>query len=485
MAYLNLHSPSRGSADCYLHAIEGVPLLSQGEINELAHALEVARVDLYRAIGRCPLLRTGAASVDWEDDAGGEDPIEDGTARADDELREKLEALAEVAARQAELTSKLARSRASAAQRGSLETLRTRVEMELREVIDALGPYEPTILALASRVRQLAERLEQTDAAIDRIRRELGVSSEQWPRLLQAAERPSSARRRARTSLPVDRAAWRQCQAELRAAQGARWAVANAWGGDLAELPELRQSIDRAQRRAERARQHLVEANQRLVVYYAKRMASPGVAFLDRVQEGNLGLMRAVDKYNFRLGYRFSTYASWWIRQAIMRAMPEQARTIRLPVHVMETARRVGKARHELEAALGREPTVQELATQAQMPLAKVREILLSSRDAISLETPIGGDGDLSLGAIVPERNLDSAEEAAARTDRATQVRELLKSLPPREALVLRLRFGMDAKGPQTLQQVGDLLGVTRERARQLEARALCMLRRPAQRLIA
>ena len=226
----------------------------------------------------------------------------------------------------------------------------------------------------------------------------------------------------------------------------------------------------------------MVEANLRLVLYHAKRVCFPGVSMGDVVQEGNVGLMRAVDKFNPRLGYRFSTYASWWIRQAITRAVPEQARSIRLPVHVLELQRRIRRASQSLEQQSDRPPTAAEVAAEIDMPAARVAELTEAARDAISLDIPLGSDTERTIGDTIAGPDAERADATAEREDLAARTRKLLNSLPPREALVLRLRFGVDARAPHTLQQIGDLLGVTRERARQIEAKALRKLQPSAKR---
>ena len=246
------------------------------------------------------------------------------------------------------------------------------------------------------------------------------------------------------------------------------------------EEVELALKIQSGGPEGEKAKQRLSEANLRLVVSIAKRYVGRGMQFLDLIQEGNLGLIKAVEKFDHTKGCKFSTYATWWIRQAITRAIADQARTIRIPVHMVETINKVKKISSQLLHRNGHEPTADEIAQELDMPLDKVREIMRVAQEPVSLETPIGEEEDSHLGDFIPDEEAPVPAEAASHTLLREQLSEVLNSLTPREAEVLRLRFGLEDGRPRTLEEVGGVFQVTRERIRQIEAKALRKLRHPS-----
>ena len=246
------------------------------------------------------------------------------------------------------------------------------------------------------------------------------------------------------------------------------------------EIKEVNREVSIGEAKARRAKKEMVEANLRLVISIAKKYTNRGLQFLDLIQEGNIGLMKAVDKFEYRRGYKFSTYATWWIRQAITRSIADQARTIRIPVHMIETINKLNRISRQMLQEMGREPTPEELAVRMEMPEDKVRKVLKIAKEPISMETPIGDDEDSHLGDFIEDTSVASPIDQATMESLRETTHAVLAQLTPREAKVLRMRFGIDMNTDHTLEEVGKQFDVTRERIRQIEAKALRKLRHPS-----
>ncbi len=291
-------------------------------------------------------------------------------------------------------------------------------------------------------------------------------TNEQWIKDLTKAKKPWAARIAEHAE-------------DVQRAQRQIGSIRETTGLEIADIKEVNRRVSLGEARMRRAKKEMVEANLRLVISIAKKYTNRGLQFLDLIQEGNIGLMKAVDKFEYRRGYKFSTYATWWIRQAITRSIADQARTIRIPVHMIETINKLNRISRQLLQELGREPTPEELAERMDMPEDKVRKVLKIAKEPISMETPIGDDEDSHLGDFIEDVNISSPVESATTESLTEATRDVLGSLTAREAKVLRMRFGIDMNTDHTLEEVGKQFDVTRERIRQIEAKALRKLRHP------
>ncbi len=271
----------------------------------------------------------------------------------------------------------------------------------------------------------------------------------------------------------------RQCQEELSRSQDKLIYLERQCRLNIPEIKEINRRMSIGEAKARRAKKEMIEANLRLVISIAKKYTNRGLQFLDLIQEGNIGLMKAVDKFEYRRGYKFSTYATWWIRQAITRSIADQARTIRIPVHMIETINKLNRVSRKILQELGRDPTPEELAVQMEMPEEKIRKVMKIAKEPISMETPIGDDEDSHLGDFIEDTSILAPVDAATFEGLRRATQEMLQSLTQREAKVLRMRFGIDMNTDHTLEEVGKQFDVTRERIRQIEAKALRKLRHP------
>ena len=495
---LSLRETGGGHTDdpvrMYLREMGSIPLLTrEGEV-EIAKRIEEAQNQILMAVIRNPLatkevlhlrdkLNNGKLSLDELDAPAGADEEDNDLGWQVQGRRQLGEFIDQIAACDLQLKrikKRLSQNTLSENVRRELLAEEKKIRAKMARLIKEINLQSVHLDRIVQKLGCLVERIRQAKRETTEYVQELQMSEDELKAVLRYLRNGGPHSTLPDRQIPLSLEQLQAYEKKLRNMRRRTRRIELEAGVSEKELIEMLESINEGRTKDKEAKRELAEANLRLVVSIAKKYTNRGLQFLDLIQEGNIGLMKAVDKFEYRRGYKFSTYATWWIRQAITRAIADQARTIRIPVHMIETINKLIRTSRYLVQEMGREPTPEEIAERMEMPVDKVRKVLKIAKEPISLETPIGEDKDSHLGDFIEDKKVVSPLEAAMKLNLKEQTLKVLQTLTPREEKVLRKRFGIGIDSEHTLEEVGQDFDVTRERIRQIEAKALRKLRHPS-----